>query len=291
MQQRRVLANTNGIGIDIGGTSTRIGIFKKIAESHFETVARFPTRQDYAEQIHAIITALDGLGVAEIEGIGVSIGGRMARDGRSVLVAPNLPEYVGKPFAEDIERAYGCPVRLAHDTVCGLLGEVRFGVLQQEERAAYLTLSTGTGAAVYWRKGGNALALSIEIGHQLLDGNELVCLCGQTGCLETYTGGRQLEQRLGAALAVHGQPEVWEALIGKLALGLVNLVHLTRVEVVAMSGAIILNNRAMLVRLQREIDERMRGARVELRLAGLEENAPLIGAMQLLSVGEEMIQH
>jgi len=291
MQQRMVLAHKNSIGIDIGGTSTRIGLFKSMTEMHFEIVARFLTRQDYAEQINAITTALDSLRLGEIAGIGVSIGGRMARDGRSVLVAPNLPEYVGKPFAEDIERVYGCPVRLAHDTVCGLLGEVRFGVLQQEERAAYLTLSTGTGAAVYWRKGSNELALSIEIGHQILDGNELVCLCGQTGCLETYTGGRQLERRFGAVLPVQGQPEVWDALIHKLTLGLVNLVQLTRVEVVAISGAIALNNRTILVRLQNEIEERMRGAKVELRWAGLEENAPLIGAMQLLSVAEETILH
>src|SRR5258706_11377833 len=105
------------LGIDVGGTSTRIALFQTSATAQFIQIARFPTLQDYAQQMHAIMTAIEQSEWRDFAGIGVSIGGRMARDGRSVLVAPNLPEYVGKPFVDDLAQQFGCPVRLAHDTV------------------------------------------------------------------------------------------------------------------------------------------------------------------------------
>ncbi len=136
-------------------------------------------------------------------GVGISLGGRIARDGSSVLVAPNLRDYEGRPLVQEIAaRCDGLPVRLAHDAVCGLLAERRLGALAGVERCAYLTLSTGTGCAVHLEAPGGGAAgvtLSIELGHQLLDQNARVCLCGQTGCLETYTGGRQLALRYGQA--------------------------------------------------------------------------------------------
>jgi glucokinase len=279
------------IAIDIGGTSTRIALFERLSNTNYQLLAHFFTHQLYEQQQAAMLSVLLHTNLPSFSGIGVSLGGRMASDGRSVLVAPNLPDYVGKPFVADLEHHYSCPIRLAHDTVCGLLGELRFGVLQQVDRAAYLTLSTGTGAAVYLHKDSNTVALSIEIGHQILDGNERACLCGQTGCLETYTGGRQLELRLGSPLSSSTSSPVWEMLCQKLALGLVNLAQLTRVELVAVSGAIALHNPALLARVQQEINTLLRGATLELRQAALEEHAPLIGAVQLFSVAQDTILH
>ena len=215
----------------------------------------------------------------------------MAKDGRSVLVAPNLPEYVGKPFAEDLSDRFGCPVRLAHDTVCGLLGEKKFGSIRDIDRSAYLTISTGTGAAFQLRKAQTMLTVSIEIGHQLLDGNPLRCLCGQVGCLETFTGGRQLELRLGHSVAEVTDNDFWQTFSDKLALGLVNLAQLTRVEAIAVSGAIALNNPFLLPLLQQKVNAIIRGAMLELKLAALGENAPIVGAALLLEVPEETIVH
>lgn len=282
------------IGVDVGGTTTRLGVFTTLATPHFTQIARFPTQQRYEEQMQRIINAVHEYRLNEragIDGIGVSIGGRLAKDGRSVLVAPNLPDYVSKPFADDLLQQFACPVRLAHDTVCGLLGEKRFGAMQTVERCAYLTVSTGTGAAIQLRKAENVLTVSIEIGHQLLDLNTLVCLCGQVGCLETFTGGKQLEMRLGHALAQETDSAFWQIVTDKLALGLVNLAQLTRVEVIAVSGAIVLNNPSVLLLLQQKVDDMIRGTTLKLCNATLGENAPIVGAAQLLITGEETLLH
>jgi glucokinase len=278
------------IGIDIGGTSTRAGLFQSLDSPDFAPLARFPTHPGYEQQLHAVVNAVRNSGLKQLAGIGVSIGGRVAKDGSSLAVAPNLPALVGKPLARDLSQQLACPVRLAHDPVCGLLAEKKFGRMRNFDRCAYLTISTGTGAAIHL---GKALTISIEIGHQLLDGNLLPCLCGQVGCLETFTGGKQLESRYGRPVAQIAamDPTFWETFCDKLALGLVNLAQLTRVEAVTISGGIALNNTFLLPLLQQKVNAKLRGASLELSQAELGEDAPLIGAALLLEVPEEMILH
>src|SRR5436305_10941705 len=115
------------IGVDIGGTSTRVGLFQSLDSRDFALVARFLTQQSYQQQLHNIISTVKSSGMQRYAGIGVSVAGRIGKDGRGVIVAPNLPEYVGKPFAQDLSDHFQCPVRLAHDAVCGLLAEKKFG--------------------------------------------------------------------------------------------------------------------------------------------------------------------
>jgi len=281
------------IGIDIGGTSTRAGLFPSLDSPDFVPLARFPTHPGYEPQLQAIISTVQSSSPGPLAGIGVSIGGRVAKDGRSIAVAPNLPGYVGKPFAQHLSQALACPVHLAHDPVCGLLAEKKFGHMRNFDRCAYLTISTGTGAAIQLSKASTRLTISIEIGHQLLDGNPLPCLCGQVGCLETFTGGRQLELRYRQPVAQISSIDAtfWETFCDKLALGLVNLAQLTRIEAIAISGSIALKNTFLLPLLQQRVNAKLRGASLELSLATLGENAPLVGAALLLDVPEETILH
>ena len=276
------------IGIDIGGTNTRIGLFPSLDAPEYALLAKFPTQQDYEQQLRIIGQVLQEKGASAI---GVSIAARIAKDGQTVIFAPNLPDYIDKPFANELAALCDAPVRLAHDTVCGLLAETRFGVLRTVERCAYLTVSTGTGAAIQLGKADTRLISSIEIGHQILDGNSRKCLCGMTGCLETYTGGRQLELRYGRPVESMTDSAFWETFVEKLAIGLVNLAQLTRIDVVAVSGAIALNTPSLLPALQKNIDQLLVSSKLKLSLAKLGETAPLVGAGLLLAIPESNILH
>src|SRR3984893_5852465 len=249
------------IGIDIGGTNTRIGLFPSLDAPEYALLAKFPTQQDYEQQLRMIGQVLQEKGASAI---GVSIAARIAKDGQTVIFAPNLPGYIDKPFASELSARCAAPVRLAHDTVCGLLAEARFGALRTVERCAYLTVSTGTGAAIQLGKADTRLISSIEIGHQILDGNLRKCLCGMTGCLETYTGGRQLELRYGQPVEHMTDSAFWETFAEKLSVGLVNLVQLTRIDVVAVSGAIALNTPSLLSALQKKIDQLLVPSKLKL---------------------------
>ncbi len=282
------------LALDIGGSATRIGAFPAPAASpDCALLARFPTAPDYDDELALI--AAEVAQISEHAGIGVSFGGRIARDGSSVAVAPNLPAYEGQPLARDLAARVGGPVRLAHDPVCGLLAERRYGALAAADRCAYLTVSTGTGAALQLGAGGArddlALTVSIEFAHQLFPGNTRECLCGQVGCLETFTGGKQLELRYGAPLAEVADERVWAELTQMLAVGLVNLAHLTRVEVVAVGGGIALRRAGLIAAVQVEVNRRIRSASLRLERAQLGERAPLVGAALLLATPERHILH
>jgi glucokinase len=279
------------LAIDIGGSNTRLGLFASLDAPDFTPLDSFPTQPSYTDQFDLVVSALREQGVSEIASAGVSVAARVARDGRSIVFGPNLPEYLDKPFAQDLEARLGCAVRMGHDTVCGLLGEQRFGALREVERGAYLTVSTGTGAAIQLGKGGTRLTSSIEIGHQILDGNERLCLCGQVGCLETFTGGRQLELRYGRPIAEFADASFWQVFTSKLVLGLLNLAQLTRIDTVAVGGAIALHNTFLLSMIQTHIDILLKGSNLALLPAELGADAPLVGAASLLAVSESMILH
>lgn len=278
------------IAIDIGGTNTRVarvaGDAGATRPTAFELLAEYPSPPAYGTQIARLSQVIAGahVGDSAISGIGISAGGRMLRDGSGVAIAPNLRDYEGRPLTGDLARATDLPVRAAHDTVCGLLGERRYGALAHTERCAYLTLSTGVGAAIYLAgaDGAPGVHVSIEFGHQLLDGDERPCLCGQTGCLETHVGGRQLESRHGAPLERLDDARVWVDLAAKVALGLVNLAQLTRVELVAVGGAIAVARPALLADIQQWVDARLRSMALRVVAAALGERAPLAGAAVLL---------
>ncbi|HEX9036240.1 MAG TPA: ROK family protein [Ktedonobacterales bacterium] len=283
------------IALDIGGTHTRVALICSARtlppNRTVYLVDSFPTSTEYDAEIERIVTVTRAArGQAEargarIEGLGISIGGRMRADGSRLAVAPNLPGYVDRPLVSDLSERSGLPARAAHDTVCGLLGERGWGALASSERCAYLTMSTGLGAAIYLASWGQSTGLhvSIEMGHQILDGSARACLCGQIGCLETYVGGRQLELRHGAPLDSFHDATVWETLSDKLALGLVNLTQLTRVEVVAVGGGVALARTELLSELQVRVDARLRNARLRIVPAALGEHAPLVGAAALLT--------
>ena len=90
------------IGVDIGGTNTRIGLFESLDAPTFTLIAKFPTYQGYEEQLQQIIVAIQGCNKENLAGIGVSVAARIAKDGHAIIVAPNLPGYVDKPFAQDL---------------------------------------------------------------------------------------------------------------------------------------------------------------------------------------------
>ena len=91
---------------------------------------------------------------------------------------------------------------LENDANAGALAEWFFGSGKGKQNVVYLTMSTGVGAGVVadghllHGVGGNAA----EMGHVILDIHGPLCNCGQRGCLEAYTGGRAIQQRLQAYL-------------------------------------------------------------------------------------------
>src|SRR5260370_38420704 len=89
------------IGVDIGGTSTRIGLFDSLDASDFVLLANFPTQQSYEQQLRQIIATIRGSNIKNLAGIGVSVAARIHKDGDTIILPRNLPGNIGKQLPRD----------------------------------------------------------------------------------------------------------------------------------------------------------------------------------------------
>ncbi|WP_432839224.1 ROK family protein [Dactylosporangium sp. CA-092794] len=263
------------VAVDIGGTWTRVA-------AGGELLDRFPTEPEYDRELARIGAAAAGAW----EAAGVSFGGRVTPAG-AVRVCLNLRGYEGRELARDLAATLGCPVRVAHDATCGLLGEIAAGALAGYERCGYLTLSTGVGAAL--RLG--PTTLTTEAGHQLIAGNPRRCECGQTGCLQTLTGGDALRRHLGRPPESIPDGSFWESYAESLALGLANFALTAGLEAIALGGAIALRQESLWPPLRAALARILTYQPLTLLPAALGEQAPLTGAATLPTLPPGAVLH
>ena len=179
------------IGVDIGGTRTRVG-----AVFSGKILARriFPT-QGLPELQDAIREILQEVGWERPDAIGVGAPAPMDMRRGLILHAPNLPHWNGVNVVEELRTAFGCSVFLGNDANCAALGELVFG--WKARNFIYVTWSTGIGGGlvaggeVVWGATGQAG----EIGHIPIRPDGPRCRCGKIGCLEALAGGAGLSDR------------------------------------------------------------------------------------------------
>src|SRR5438270_13825748 len=82
------------IGMVIGGTNTRIGLFGSLDVPDFRLVVKFPTYQSYEEQLHHIVVAIRGSNIHHLASVGESVAVRIAKVWQSIMIALILPYYV-----------------------------------------------------------------------------------------------------------------------------------------------------------------------------------------------------
>lgn len=176
------------IGVDVGGTNTRIGFFDM--EGRLLMKHCIPTRlQESGAQILLDICRLIRGEFGEKDkpaGVGIGVPGPVTKDGR-VLGCVNLGW-----GTFDIEKQLsnilgGVPVKAGNDASLAAFGEFRMGAGKACSDMVLITLGTGIGSGIIidgtLLTGYNGAAG--EIGHLPLvtDCNDL-CTCGKTGCLE-----------------------------------------------------------------------------------------------------------
>ncbi|GAA2645782.1 glucokinase [Dactylosporangium fulvum] len=256
------------VAVDVGGTWSRVA-------GEGRSAVRFATDAGYDRELALLVDAVRAA-EASPSAVGVSFGGRVTGDG-DVRTALNLRSYEGRRLGRDLQDALGCPVRVAHDATCGLLGEAWHpgGSLHGVERSGYLTVSTGVGAAL--RLGDTVL--TTEAGHQIVPGNERRCACGQTGCLETLVGGRAVREHLGRPLEEVDDPQFWQQYAQSLALGIVNFALSAGLAAVAVGGAVALRRRELWGPLRSAVARI--GTYQPLEVVPASHGAPLAGAAVL----------
>jgi predicted NBD/HSP70 family sugar kinase len=98
-----------------------------------------------------------------------------------------MPGWVGVRPADELAERTGLPVRIINDANASVLAEQRFGAARESADVIYLRLSSGIGAGVIcdgrMLLGSNGVAG--ELGHVAVEPADVLCRCGNRGCLET----------------------------------------------------------------------------------------------------------
>jgi glucokinase len=180
-------------GVDIGGTTVKIGLFSVEGEllEKWEITTRTDDGgayilSDIAASIKAKMTEKT-IDESDISGIGMGVPGPVKEDG-TVIKCVNLGWGIFNA-AEEMSKLTGLPVKVGNDANMAALGEMWQGGGKGYKNVVCVTLGTGVGGGIIIN--GKILAgtngAGGEIGHITIDPDETdICNCGKKGCLEQY---------------------------------------------------------------------------------------------------------
>lgn len=182
------------IGIDLGGTTAKIGILNQNGE--IEKKWELPTdiSKDGMLIIPNIITSIkevlktDKLEASDFLGIGMGTPGTVNRTNGTVIGAYNLNWKTEQLIREQVESSTGIPFFLDNDANVAALGEQWKGAGNNEKNVSFITLGTGVGGGLV--SDGSLIHGAVdaagEVGHITVEPYGYECTCGKKGCLEQY---------------------------------------------------------------------------------------------------------
>lgn len=296
------------IGIDIGGTDTKIGlvdVHQKLIDSVcIPTEAERPAEDVIRTVGETALSLLEKNGIAmdQCVGAGIGVPGTVDRKNGIVRYSNNIC-WEEVPLAEEMGRFLPIPVEIANDADCAALGETLAGAGRECSDVVMITLGTGVGGGIVLDGEiyeGRGIGGS-ELGHMVIVENGEPCTCGRRGCLEAYVSATALKRDAKRAsgkdmdpekifrLAEQGDPAmkaVIDAYIRRLGLGIVNIVNIFRPQLVLLGGGISRQGETLLAPLREIVRKECFGGEKgdvpEIEMAVLGNDAGMIGAAGLL---------
>ncbi len=273
------------IGIDIGGTRTRVGVvddeYRIIAKSEFST----PTsggRSALVGQLAEHIEKLHGLtagGIPLDTPVGIAVPGLVDSATGVVARSVNLPFLEGASIRDILPAGRVGAALLMTDIEAATWAEYR---AHEEAVARFVHLRIGTGVGCGMIVGGSYVEPPRATpGHAdvlIVDDRPDApsCVCGRRGCLELFVSRRALSRKLESAGWTPGreQSDATRAVIDKasewLSKALARLVETLGPSVICLGGGVV-----------HAWPDLLRGADGEtkpIRLATLGDDAGMIGA-------------
>lgn len=209
------------VGIDLGGTSTKIGLVDDLGRPVCHS-REFPTQvengpenwtqrlaQTTAEMIHT-----SGLEPTEIARIGLGCPGILDLQAGVMVNPTNFPGWGGFPIRDRLADACGMPLVMANDASAAAYGELWIGSGRGFHSLVFLTLGTGIGCGVII---GDLIiegehGHGTECGHILIDPSETapICSCGKRGHLEAFASATALVRRARELMSAGEAPALKE---------------------------------------------------------------------------------
>lgn len=189
-----MVTSTLRIGIDLGGTGTRIALVTPEGDA-VDHVA-FATSTDPARAVPDLVEAVRRL-VSDhpLTSIGIGASGPVDRDG--VIRNPEtLPAFTGVDVRAALSSSFDAPVSIDNDAVAAAVYEARVGEAVGAPGLLMITLGTGVGVAALTegRPVRGADGEHPEAGHRYVSGPDAPCYCGRSACWEQVVSRAALQR-------------------------------------------------------------------------------------------------
>ena len=195
------------LAADLGATHSRIAV-SDLAGAPLTEVTLDMDIGDGPEQVlswvderFAELLAEAGKTAADVRGIGIGVPGPVAFATGQPVNPPIMPGWDGFSIPRWFAGRYEAPVLVDNDVNIMALGE-HFSHWRDTDHLLFIKVGTGIGCGIVAGRliHRGAQGAAGDIGHIRVPGNEeVLCRCGNVGCLEAIAGGRALAQRLGDA--------------------------------------------------------------------------------------------
>ena len=188
---------SNAIGIDIGGTKIRAA--RIAADGTIQDSAVLATGQSPAAVIAQIEALFGKFADARTLATGIGVPGRVdASTGR--ILSGGFVNLSGELTAGLRGAVRNAPVFFDNDASMALFGEARLGAAAGLSHIVMLTIGTGIGGALMLDgRIVHGRGTAGQLGHITVDVHGRDCLCGRTGCLETFSSGTALRACIAAS--------------------------------------------------------------------------------------------
>ena len=184
-------------GVDLGGTTAKIGLFTTAGELLEKWEVPTDTSNAGEHILENLAAAVQGkmqekgLTADQVEGVGIGVPGPVLNSRIVPIICANLGGWGSRNVSEELSALLGgIKVLVGNDANVAALGEIWVGAAKGCRSAVMVTLGTGVGGGVIvnGRVIDGAHGAGGEIGHITVNRHETAtCGCGKHGCLEQYS--------------------------------------------------------------------------------------------------------
>ena len=309
------------VGIDLGGTNIKIGLFdselKLISKTSVATKVDMGPNVviDKMAQTAKKLLAEAGFSLQDVVAVGIGTPGPAKYSEGIIIKSTNMPTFKNVPICRMLNERLGAPVVFDNDANVACWGEYAVGAGKGVKDMVFFTLGTGIGGGII--SNGELVhgcdENGAELGHMVIYPDGRKCNCGQRGCVEAYASADSTARRAREAIEAGAESNLKKVLDKKgqitskdvyehladgdklakeitdgtakaLAITCINMLHTTEPKRIVFAGGMIAAGDVLLNRIKDFFNEHiwtLKKEMVEICFATLGEDAGIIGAAAL----------
>ena len=188
------------IGIDVGATNTKIGLFngEELITYKQELTDPEADLQRLLDFIYALVQRVlqeNSLTMDSLKGVGVAIPAYIDHQAGIVPDCNYITAFNNAPLERLLQERLGLRVVLENDANAAAIAEHRYGAGKGQDNMIYAALATGIGGGliINGRLYRGMHGMAGEIGHMFIsDSMGYPCPCGVTGCVQSIASGAHM---------------------------------------------------------------------------------------------------